>query len=304
MINNMLLPLEYKNEFIKFSKIEIELHEKHKKFRMNGLWLDEINGDYYRDRIDEFVEGLKTILISNNNNLLIVDDLLVILQHNISWFNINKIHEFSSFSNFERLISNVNYDIEYDVLEYFTIDNVLKYDIKDEVQDDILFNCFFTHKERTDNYKDPLDFEKVKLFFFLNQFYKSLVYFEEKINIIKNAIQVYGVTDLSHYFLDNKSPENKCNIKLDKNSSAFLFKLLIEAKLIYMDENEAKSESNIKKFAEAHFNYTDSNNQCKPLTDFSKEYSKLKGSSKKNNQLKVLEILSSFINEKTKFLNK
>ena len=28
----------------------------------------------------------------------------------------------------------------------------------------------------------------MKLFFFLNQFYKSLVYFEEKINIIKNAI--------------------------------------------------------------------------------------------------------------------
>ncbi|WP_146739540.1 hypothetical protein [Flavobacterium aciduliphilum] len=300
----MLLPLEYKEKFIKFSKIHIEFHEKHKKFRINYSWLDELNQDVFHDQIDEFVEGLKTILISNNNNLLIVDELLVIIQDRITYYTINKIQEFSSFSNFGTLISKVNYDIEYDVLEPYTIDKVLNYNFNAEAQDDILLYCFFTHKDRTNNYNKPLDFEKVKLFFFLNQFYKSLVYFEEKINIIKNAIQVYGVTDLSHYFSDKKAPENKCNIKLDKNSSAFLFKLLIEAKLIYMDENEAKSESNIKKFAETHFNYTDSNNLCKPLTDFSKEYSKLKGSSKKNNQLKVLKILSSYISKKIDYLNK
>lgn len=299
----MLLPLEYKDEFIKFSNIYIELHEKHNKFRMNHLWLDEINEDYYHDRIDEFVDGLKTILISNNNNLLIVDDLLAILQHKISWFNTNKIQEFSSFSNFERVIIKVDYEIEYDALETYTIDKVLNYDFKGEAQEDIFFYCFFTHKDQTDNYKKPLDFEKVKLFFFLNQFYKSLVYFEEKINIIKNAIQVYGVTDLSHYFSENKAPENKCNIKLDKISSAVLFKILIKAKLIYMDSNELKSESKIKKFVETHFNYTDTKLGIKPLTEFNKEYYKVKDKAKSNKQLDVLNLLSQYIRTETAKLN-
>ena len=81
MKTNMLLPLEFKDNFISFSNINVEFHTKHKKFRINNLWLDEIDEDFFHKTINEFVEGLKTILISNNNNLLIVDELLTILQH-------------------------------------------------------------------------------------------------------------------------------------------------------------------------------------------------------------------------------
>ncbi len=303
MINNMLLPLEYKDEFINFSNIYIEFHERHNKFRINHSWLEEINEDFFQVRINEFVEGLKLILISNNNNLLIVDDILAILQQKISWFNLIKIQQFTSISKFGSFVKKVDYDIEYDVLETYTIDNVLNYNFKGGVQDDNIIYCLFTHKNRTKNYEKPLDFEMVKLFFYLNQLYKSLVYFEEKINIIKNAIQVYGVTDLSHYFSDNKNPEKKCNIKLDKISSAFLFKLLIEADLIYMDDDKYKSEGNIKKFAETHFNYTDSKLGIKPLTDFTKEYSKLINNGRSNKQIDVLNKLSSYIKNKRATLN-
>ena len=303
MKNNMLLPLEFKDNFIDFSNLKVEFHSTHKKFRINNLWVDEINEYFFQTTINEFVEGLKTILISNNNNLLIVDELLTILQHKISWFNTNNIANFSSFSNFEGIINSVDYEIDYDAIEIYTIDKVLNYEFNKGIEDENIIYCLYAHKDRTQQYKDSLDFEKVKLFFFLNQFYKSLNYFEEKINTIKNAIQVYGVTDLSRYYTDNKIPENKCNIKLDKISSAFLFKLLIEADLIYMDADEGRSESKIKKFAETYFNYTDSKLGIKPLTDFTKEYSKLKGDNRKNNQSKVLEILSKYITKKTTYLN-
>jgi hypothetical protein len=297
MINNMLLPLEYKKEFIDFSDIYIEFHTKHKKFRINDVWIDELNDDFFHVRIDEFVEGLKRILISNNNNLLIADDLLAILQHKINWFNTNKIQEFSSFSNFGSFVNKVDYDIEFDAVESYTIDKVLNYKFNGGAEEDNIIYCLFAHKDRTNNYMESLDFEKVKLFFYLNQFYKSLVYFEEKINIIKNAIQVYGVSDLSHYFSDNKTPENKCNIKLDKISSAFLFKFLIEADLIYMDADKYKSERKIKKFAETYFNYTDSKLGIKPLTDFTKEYTKLNNKGRSNKQLDVLNTLSNSIKD-------
>lgn len=303
MKTNMLLPLEFKDNFISFSNINVEFHTKHKKFRINNLWLDEIDEEFFHTTINEFVEGLKTILISNNNNLLLVDELLTILHHKISWYNTNKIESYSSFSNFKGVFNSVDYQIDYDVIEYYTIDKVLNYDFNQGIEEEKIIYCLYAHKDSTKQYKNSLDFEKVKLFFFLNQFYKSLIYFEEKINTIKNAIQVYGVTDLSRYFSENKIPENKCNIKLDKISTAFLFKLLIEADLIYMDADEGRNESKIKKFAETYFNYTDSKSEIKPLTNFTKEYSKLKGANRKNNQLKVLEILSKYITKKTTFLN-
>ena len=283
MKTNMLLPLEFKDNIIAFSNINVEFHTEHKKFRINNLWLDEIDEEFFHKTINEFVEGLKTILIDNfvltisednNNNLLIVDELLTILHHKISWYNTNKIESYSSFSNFNGVFNSVDYPIDYDVIEYYTIDKVLNYDFNQGIEEEKIIYCLFAHKDSTKQYKNSLDFEKVKLFFFL-----------------------------SRYFIDHKLPENKCNIKLDKISSAFLFKLLIEADLIYMDADEGRNESKIKKFAETYFNYTDSNREIKPLTDFTKEYSKLKGASKKNNQLKVLEILSRYIAKKTTFLN-
>lgn len=304
MKTNMLLPLEFKNDFIAFSNLKVEFHTTHKKFRINNLWVDEIDEEFFHTTINEFVEGLKTILISNNNNLLIVDELLTILQHKISWFNTNKIANFSSLLNFKSIVVKVDYEIDYDVVEIYTIDKVLSFEFNEGVEGDNIFYCLYTHKDRTEQYKNSLDFEKVKLFFFLNQFYKSLTYFEEKINTIKNAIQVYGVTDLSHYFTDNKIPENKCNIKLDKISSAFFFRLLIEAKIIYMDNDEGRNESKIKKFAETYFNYTDSKLGIKPLTDFTKEYYKIKGTKRKDKQRDVMDVLSKYIREQTTHLNK
>lgn len=299
----MLLPLEYKQEFIDFTNENIDFHTKYKKYRINNMWLDEIGENYFHDRINEFIEGLKVILISNNNNLLIVDELLTILQHKILFFNSNNIQNYISFLNFLSTVNNVDFEIEYNVPEIYTIEKVLDYKFNGSVEEDNIIYCLFAYKDRTENYKEKDDFEKVKLFFYLNQFYKSLYYFEEKINNLKNAIQVYGVTDLSHYFSDNKAPENKCNIKLDKISTAFLFKLLIEADLIYMDDDKFKSESKIKKFAEKYFNYTDSKLGIKPLTDFTKEYSKVKDKQRKDKQHDVINLLANYIKAKRTYLN-
>jgi hypothetical protein len=70
-----------------------------------------------------------------------------------------------------------------------------------------------------------------------------------------------------------------------------------------MDDDKYKSESNIKKFAETHFNYTDSKLGIKPLTDFTKEYSKLINNGRSNKQIDVLNKLSSYIKNKRATLN-
>jgi hypothetical protein len=53
-----------------------------------------------------------------------------------------------------------------------------------------------------------------------------------------------------------------------------------------------------------HFNYTDSKLGIKPLTDFTKEYTKIKGTKRKDKQYDVLNALSKYIREQTTLLNK
>jgi hypothetical protein len=52
----MLLPLEYKQEFIYITNEKIDFHTQYKKYRINNMWLDEIGEYYFHDRINEFIE--------------------------------------------------------------------------------------------------------------------------------------------------------------------------------------------------------------------------------------------------------
>ena len=113
----MLLPKEYLKEFIDFSNEKIDFHTQHKKYRLNNMWLDEINENFFHERINEFFEGLKVILISNNNNLLIVDELLNIIQSKLYRYRIDKIEYFEPFLSHIDNINKVDFEIEYDVPE-------------------------------------------------------------------------------------------------------------------------------------------------------------------------------------------
>lgn len=302
----MLLPTELIEELNQFTSPTIEYHITHKKYRVNSLWLDDIELNYFNTIVDELLDSLKTILISSNNNLLIVDQIKAILEEKITWYHLNQIKYFNSFDKILPLISEVNYDVSYDLSEMYNIDKVVNFVSTPDKIENLYLYALIAHKDITKNYKKPEDFENVKLHFTLNQFYKSIEYFLDKIEKIKVAIQVYGVSDLSLY--KSKSgidiPEGeKCIINLDKTSSAFLIKFLIEGKFIIMDTDDAKSESKIKKFVERYFNFKEASNVIKPLTHFSKEYSKLKGISKKHVQIEVLDKLSRAIDLKQKFLN-
>jgi hypothetical protein len=137
----MLLPLEYLKEFIDFTNEKIDFHSKHKKYRINNMWLDEIGESYFHDRINEFIEGLKVILISNNNNLLIVDELLKNIQSKLYRYRIDKIQYFESFLSHISNINEVDFEIDYDVQEIYTIEKVLNYNFDGNLEEDNIIYC-------------------------------------------------------------------------------------------------------------------------------------------------------------------
>lgn len=300
----MILPTELIDKLNHFTSLQIEYHEIHKKYRVNTLWTDEIDVYYFKTTVNDMIDSLKTILISSKNNLLIVDQIKTILEDKIVWFHLNQIQNFNSFNKIEQLVSNVDYKIDYDYPEIYSIDSVLNFKSTTEKIEDLILYALIAHINSTDNYKNSKDFENVKLHFVINQYFKSLIYFIDQIDKIKTAIQVYGVSDLSYFTSKTELPVDKCNIKMDKLSSAFLFKFLIEKDFIYMDSNIGNNETKIKKFVEKNFNFTEANGQIKPLTGLTIEYSKLKGGGRKAKQLEVIEKLISALEKQKNYINK
>jgi hypothetical protein len=301
----MLLPTELIEEINKFTSLTIEYHTTHKKYRVNSLWLDDIELNYFNTTVDELLDSLKTILISSNNNLLIVDQIKTHLEEKLTWYTLNQIENFKSFNKLIPLVSKVNYDVSYDASEAYNIDKVLNFDSTPDKIENLYLYALIAHKDITKNYANPEDFENVKLHFILNQFYKSLEYFLGKIEKIKVAIQVYGVNELSYYIPKSTieiPDDEKCVINLDKISTAFLFKFLLDKKFIQMDSNIGRNESKIKKFIEKNFNFKEASNIIKPLTGISQEYSKVSYDNRKEKQLEVLEKLSNAISEQKKYL--
>jgi hypothetical protein len=302
----MTLPTDLIQEFIFYFENKIEFHTDLKKYRLNNLWIEEIDKSFFDERVEELIESLLLVLISSNNDLLIIKELQTFLEDRIKWFDINNFKSFNSINEILSHISEIDHEIEYEIKEKYSLDHVLNHNSNPIIIEDFLFYSLITNKGKTSNYQNPLDFEKVKLHFVLNLFYDSLIIMREKIEKILTAISKYGVTNFEVYTKKTKiNSSDVCTINLDKLSTAFLFKFLMEENIIQMDSIQHKSQSNIKKFAEKHFNYsTSKTNTSHPLTGFSKEISKLKGSSNKNKQLEVINLLIEKLQKKKLFLEK
>ncbi|MGL2963843.1 hypothetical protein ACSVH2_08515 [Flavobacterium sp. RSB2_4_14] len=302
----MLLPTDLIEAFVDYFENKIEFHTKYQKYRFNDCWIEEIDNTYFTERVDELIESLMLVLISSNNNLRIIEEVKLLLDDRIKWFVSRNVRFFKSFSKIERFIKEVNHDLDYDVEEKYTINEVLKFKTKPDQVEELLFYFLITNKDSASNYKNKIDFEKVKLLYVLDLFYKSLLRLDEGINKISTAISKYGVVDLKPFLkTTNGISIQKCNVNLDKSSSAFLFKFLMEEGMLYMDNIEHKSHSKIKKFVENNFSYTDSKSKnASPLTDFTKEVSKLKGASNKTKQLQVINLLIEKLQTKKTYLEK
>lgn len=302
----MLLPTDLIEEYVHYFENKIEFHTKFKKYRFNDCWVDEIDKTYFTERVDELIESLMLVLISSNNNLRIIEEIKIFLSDRINWFQLRNFKFFNSFAHIEPFITEVNHNIDYDVVERYTIKDVLNFKTNPDKVEELLLYFLITNKNTTSNYKNEIDFEKVKLLFVLNLFYDSLLKIEERIDKILTANSKYGVINFATYLKSNNGIAiKKCNVNLDKLSTAFLFKFMMEENIFYMDNIEHKSHSNIKKFAENNFNYTNKKEKnAYPLTDFSKEVSKLKGANNKAKQLEVIDMLIKKLEAKKVYLEK
>jgi hypothetical protein len=199
----MLLPTDLIEEYVHYFDNKIEFHTKFKKYRFNDYWVDEIDNTYFTERVDNLIESLMLVLISTNNNLIIIDEIKTFLDEKIIWFKLNNFQFFKSFYHIEPFIKEVNHELDYDIVEKYSINDVLNFKAKPDKVEELLLYFLITNKESASVYKNEIDFEKVKLLFVLNLFFESLLEIERRINTILTSISKYGVINFEPYLKSN-----------------------------------------------------------------------------------------------------
>jgi len=293
----MVLPNDIIKSFKAFLDNTIQFHTIKKKYKFNNLWVDEVNKNYFDERANILKASLVRFLESTNNNLTIIKELREIIDGQIQRFNGIDKGYFKSIHLIEELIWEIEYDTVYDVEEKYTISDIVNsvYD-PGEVKER-LFYYLILNLRPTNNYENPLDFEKVKLSYLMTLFYDSVVELRTFLDDLSIAIEKYGVRKLGFYLSDLVvTKQEKCTVSLDLLSTAVLVKFLIEENIFSMDKNERINRIKIQKFFENNFNYTNSKNAKIPILDLSNEISKIVMDGKYDKQISVIDSLIGKLN--------
>lgn len=293
----MVLPNDIIKSYVAYLDNSIQFHTILKKYKFNNIWVDEVNKNYFDERANILKASLVSFLESTNYNLTIIKELRDIIEGQIQWFKGSDIGYFKSFHLIEELIWEIEHDKVYDAEEKYSINDIVNEVYEPGEVKERLFYHLSLNSGPTNNYENPLDFEKVKLSYLMTLFYESVVELRSFLDNLSIAIEKYGVRKLDFYLSDlDVTKHEKCTISLDLLSTAVLVKFLIEENIFSMDKNDRVNRIKIQKFFENNFNYTNSKNAKIPIVDLSNEISKIVMDGKYDKQISVIDSLIGKLN--------
>jgi hypothetical protein len=295
----------------------LELDFTNKRYKFNGNYADEIKCETFEYQIEQFKDELYFLLDDIKEKDRLIKNIINILEPNLSWFTTEKIYDFSSFN---KLNSNVITKGKSKILPekikpsivkiegneiakstYKPLQTILDSPEKLNDNEDELFYYLIMHKTKTNNYKDKLDFEKVKLHFVLKKYFITLNSFRQELTNLYDNIITYGIEDFNS-FRPFKKPKQRCVVNLEKIEVATLFDAFFKSKLFYFDLRSDKKIDKAKyDFINNNFSYRDRKNNIVPLTNIYKEFGYISAYSHRDRQKKIIDELIDTLREvKTK----
>ena len=130
-------------------------------------------------------------------------------------------------------------------------------ELNGEINDkyDGIFYYLILNKSITQNYKDALDFERAKLHYIIVKYFDSLFNLQDTLISIVEDFKYYGIVNFDPAeVIDNVT---RCNSKLGKFQTAYLFKILFDSKLFYYDQSDSDNNEKLMiQFLNKNFTYT------------------------------------------------
>lgn len=269
-----------------FLKPKINFSTKFNEYIYNDKWILEVDQDYFNTAVYDLISDVNDHLIQGKNNRKFLMEILQIAELKYQWFNDHSLRDLKTISHVRPTIREVDYNLPSDPIP-------LNFGIADLIDSSEAFieyekkNSDFTQyiesfQNITNNFEEPLDFEKTKVLFALALLYKSL----NKINwYIESLLMDLEYLDFSEFDFEeimvkheiavlntNDKNHQKCFANLSKTDVANLFNMLMEEDIIFMEKNGRKDEVALKKFIEKNFTYRAEPGNYKAINRINKEF--------------------------------
>ena len=282
---------EFLDEVKSYCDFYLEYDATNHLYKFNKQFVDEIFIESFDDKIIELKNKLIDVLIDIEKPEVLVKDVLIEITKIAEWYELNKISDFKSFNEVNKLIVTSIDNSEYVVpLEYTlkAIQNTLEIT---EKNGDGIFGYLIYHKITTNNYSDHRDFEKVKLHYALSKYFMSIYSFIKFLLLLENTLNKYGIVDYDQ-FRPSPKPKLRCTINLSKIESANFFNLLFKLRIFSFDLiSDAKREKAELDFINENFNYINPHGKVVKMTNVVKEFGEIKKFSYNESQKKILDSL-------------
>lgn len=234
----------------KFIRIKIRFDKVRRVYFINNLPIDEINPLYFAQITREIESKLLYVLKISNDRKKFLAEILEILWAKVDWYKNTKIYEPNFIKEFAMAVKETHGDHnhseeEYDALEIFSTSQ----EIPNDKELSKLLNVLELHNEYLDmlcSYVTKLEMEV------------ETINFDELITLdIKKTIF-------------NTGP--RCNVNMDKITTANLFYLLMKAGFLTIDPKDSTNDINLMfEFIENNFTYGTSNER-NPIIKMRKEF--------------------------------
>lgn len=293
----MITKTEFYNLLFKFIKIKVCYSQNFKTYLVNDLYTNEIDAVYFEEKAKEIESNLLYVLKISTDKKEFLNDLLEIIWQEIDYYKKNEIQFFSYIKHY---IKNLKGTCEIDRepnSDKFTIDGVKNFNYDTEDNDKLLYHLK-SYQEEANNYDDLADFELAKLLYViqlhfdtLNELYSSIYEIEMEIDTLDlDALISFN----SKILYENKNP--KCNVNLDKISTANLFHVLMTAGYFSFDINDEKNnKKQMFNFIENNFTYRTEGGEKHLITKIYKEFLYIGSRRHTERQISIISNLISIL---------
>lgn len=255
----------------KFIKLKVRYDKTAQTYLINDLPIDEINALYFADIIKEIESKLLYVLKISTDKKEFLAEILEMLWAKIDWYKRNKIYEESFIREFATTVKEINTGNipnkeEYDAMDIFKV--IVNHEIPNDKELSKLLNVLELQSEYLDELYSAIYELEMEV---------ETINFDELIalNLKKNII--------------NTGP--KCNVNLDKITTANLFYLLMKAGFLTIDKKDITNDLNLMfEFIENNFTYG-TTNERHPIVKMHKEFTYIKSDSYKERQRIIIDKL-------------
>ena len=294
----MNYPQQVFDELNIFLSITISFDEEYQSYQFNDYWALELDEEYFTNKFEQIkFLTLQQLKIGKNNERFLreISEMTSDKLNYLTDIHSDRLLFFDKYSRFIRMSYAITSPPR-DLIKVSDLNNSFE-------GNDKYFLFLKKFKNETDNYNNPLEFEKVKLLYTLKLYKDTIGEIEAfVIDLIHNLSYIdFSKIEIKN-IPDSSNIKIKCASSLGKFELASLFYILMDEKILFFDDvNETNNRAIMQRFIEDNFTYKGDSKSQTNISNINKQFTEAKGFTYNKKQV---EFINKFIGLLEKRKNK